>query len=396
MPDRRRPAVKAGGHDAGILPQIRFLVFGKGPGPPALPRWRRGGRPVFPDAETAPQAGFGDGLGKGRLAPGLEADAHGGGAMFFHDHDYEPALLQAALSGPPSMSARRAACGRIARCARRWPRGGRGGRYRAACLALRADPFGADAHAGGLGAGGCAEPRADAAAGMSLMSCWPPGSRGASGRRIAVGAACGRPLVAHALAAARPPGARMRLAVVAAPRSRISPGRQGLRRCPCRRAARAGRQPDRRAGASAQGWHHPAAGGSGGHAVGAGRGSARAAGAGWDQAACVTCDGVPGPPAVFPQGMFDALARLSGDRGAGALLRQIPRRAPSGPCRRASARCRYARRSALSARAAWRRSRRHGASRTRLSDECPGPARYPAAMIPANGDEACPTARPAR
>ena len=43
-----------------------------------------------------------------------------------------------------------------------------------------------------------------------------------------------------------------------------------------------------------------------------------------DQAACAACDDIPMPPALFPAAMFDALAALSGDRGAGRLLRAIP------------------------------------------------------------------------
>jgi len=42
------------------------------------------------------------------------------------------------------------------------------------------------------------------------------------------------------------------------------------------------------------------------------------------EAACAACAEVPMPPAVFPAAMFDMLASLAGDRGAGALLRDIP------------------------------------------------------------------------
>lgn len=134
----------------------------------------------------------------------------------------------------------------------------------------------------------------------------------------------GRPLVAHALAAARLPGARMRLAVVAAPEVADIARQAGFATLSL---PPGGAQADsltaglahlRKAGITRllvvlgdMPW------------VQAGDLRALLALAG-DQAACVTCDGVPGPPAVFPQGMFDALARLSGDRGAGALLRQIP------------------------------------------------------------------------
>ena len=43
-----------------------------------------------------------------------------------------------------------------------------------------------------------------------------------------------------------------------------------------------------------------------------------------DSAGCAACGNTPMPPALFPAAMFDALAGLSGDRGAGALLRNIP------------------------------------------------------------------------
>ncbi len=45
---------------------------------------------------------------------------------------------------------------------------------------------------------------------------------------------------------------------------------------------------------------------------------------GKDQAACAALGATPMPPALFPARMFDALAGLSGDRGAGRLLQAIP------------------------------------------------------------------------
>lgn len=45
---------------------------------------------------------------------------------------------------------------------------------------------------------------------------------------------------------------------------------------------------------------------------------------GKDQAACAALGATPMPPALFPARMFDALAGLSGDRGAGRLLQSIP------------------------------------------------------------------------
>ncbi|OCX61178.1 hypothetical protein BFP70_17205 [Thioclava sp. SK-1] len=41
-------------------------------------------------------------------------------------------------------------------------------------------------------------------------------------------------------------------------------------------------------------------------------------------AACFQLNAIPLPPAVFPQSQFAALADITGDRGAGALLRAIP------------------------------------------------------------------------
>lgn len=43
-----------------------------------------------------------------------------------------------------------------------------------------------------------------------------------------------------------------------------------------------------------------------------------------DRAACAASGDIPMPPAVFPDAMFGALALLSGDRGAGALLQEVP------------------------------------------------------------------------
>ena len=42
------------------------------------------------------------------------------------------------------------------------------------------------------------------------------------------------------------------------------------------------------------------------------------------EAACATDGTTPLPPAAFPEEMFAALAGAQGDRGAGALLREIP------------------------------------------------------------------------
>ncbi|WP_142663874.1 nucleotidyltransferase family protein [Paracoccus laeviglucosivorans] len=42
------------------------------------------------------------------------------------------------------------------------------------------------------------------------------------------------------------------------------------------------------------------------------------------QASCAQLNGQPMPPAVFPASWFDRLERTSGDRGASAMLRDIP------------------------------------------------------------------------
>lgn len=43
-----------------------------------------------------------------------------------------------------------------------------------------------------------------------------------------------------------------------------------------------------------------------------------------DRAASAVLEGVPMPPAIFPARLFGALLALGGDRGAGALLRDLP------------------------------------------------------------------------
>ncbi|WP_207101131.1 nucleotidyltransferase family protein [Paracoccus shandongensis] len=44
-----------------------------------------------------------------------------------------------------------------------------------------------------------------------------------------------------------------------------------------------------------------------------------------DRPACAWKDGMPMPPAIFPPGWRPRLMTLQGDRGAGALLRELPR-----------------------------------------------------------------------
>lgn len=43
-----------------------------------------------------------------------------------------------------------------------------------------------------------------------------------------------------------------------------------------------------------------------------------------DQPACMSSDGTPMPPAIFPAQMLDTLMTMTGDHGAGRLLRHIP------------------------------------------------------------------------
>lgn len=46
-----------------------------------------------------------------------------------------------------------------------------------------------------------------------------------------------------------------------------------------------------------------------------------------DQPACVWAENAPTPPAIFPRSWFPHLTALTGDRGAGTLLRDIPAKA---------------------------------------------------------------------
>lgn len=89
-----------------ILPDIRFIVFGKGPEAVAFSRMTAGaGYETFlssPDPETLELAGGGPILPlpfplRGRPAD-LPADRHTAVVLFFHDHDHEPAILLGALA----------------------------------------------------------------------------------------------------------------------------------------------------------------------------------------------------------------------------------------------------------------------------------------------------------
>lgn len=85
-----------------LLPELRFLIFGKGPETRALAQMARAAgylTEVFsPDPETL------EGLPDARLTPGTDwpegvrIDPRTAVTLFFHDHDREPPLLARALS----------------------------------------------------------------------------------------------------------------------------------------------------------------------------------------------------------------------------------------------------------------------------------------------------------
>ncbi|WP_176715599.1 XdhC family protein [Thioclava sp. SK-1] len=86
-----------------LLPPLRMLVFGKGPEPITFAAMARAsGHQVMlfsHDDETRAQVPGAHALGRGWPAQ-LRVDARCAVAMFFHDHDREPELLQAALQTP--------------------------------------------------------------------------------------------------------------------------------------------------------------------------------------------------------------------------------------------------------------------------------------------------------
>lgn len=87
-----------------IRPQIRFVVFGKGPEGACFARLaQKAGYPVdlhSPDPETLEAAGFGQELIGSSWPDTPTPDAYTAVTAFFHDHDREPALLAAALESP--------------------------------------------------------------------------------------------------------------------------------------------------------------------------------------------------------------------------------------------------------------------------------------------------------
>ncbi|VDC25011.1 XdhC family protein [Pseudogemmobacter humi] len=110
-----------------ILPDIRFIVFGKGPEAVAFSRMTAGaGYETFlssPDDETLALAGE-EGIrplpfpfGAGPAA--LPADRHTAVTLFFHDHDHEPGILLGALASEAfyigAQGSRRTAAQRLGR-----------------------------------------------------------------------------------------------------------------------------------------------------------------------------------------------------------------------------------------------------------------------------------------
>lgn len=123
----RRPALlQLGPLVLDIQPQLRVLAFGKGPELRLFSALAgAAGYPVesfSPDDETL--AGLDRGQRMiGRAWPeGLRADARTAVALFFHDHDWEPALLQAALASPALYVGAQVVCALIRPAATRWRR----------------------------------------------------------------------------------------------------------------------------------------------------------------------------------------------------------------------------------------------------------------------------------
>ena len=101
----RRPAMlRLGPLMLDLQPQLRVLAFGKGPELRLFSALAAAaGYPVesfSPDAETLAGLAHGQVLASKDWPDGLKADARTAVALFFHDHDWEPRLLQAALESP--------------------------------------------------------------------------------------------------------------------------------------------------------------------------------------------------------------------------------------------------------------------------------------------------------
>ena len=95
-------ASDGGGMALVIRPQIRFVVFGKGPEAACCALLAKGaGYPVellSPDLETLAKAGFGRQLSSVLWPENLSLDSRTAVLLFFHEHDHEPALLEVALN----------------------------------------------------------------------------------------------------------------------------------------------------------------------------------------------------------------------------------------------------------------------------------------------------------
>lgn len=122
----RRPALlRLGPLLLDLQPQLRVLAFGKGPELRLFSALAAAaGYPVesfSPDAETLAGLAQGQVLTSKDWPEGLKADARTAVTLFFHDHDWEPRLLQAALASPAlyvgaqgSLRAHQARCAELA------------------------------------------------------------------------------------------------------------------------------------------------------------------------------------------------------------------------------------------------------------------------------------------
>ena len=122
----RRPALlRLGPLVLDLQPQLRVLAFGKGPELRLFSALAAAaGYPVesfSPDAETLAGLAHGQVLASKDWPEGLKADARTAVTLFFHDHDWEPRLLQAALASPAlyvgaqgSLRAHQARCAELA------------------------------------------------------------------------------------------------------------------------------------------------------------------------------------------------------------------------------------------------------------------------------------------
>ena len=122
----RRPAMlRLGPLMLDLQPQLRVLAFGKGPELRLFSALAAAaGYPVesfSPDAETLAGLAHGQVLASKDWPDGLKADARTAVTLFFHDHDWEPRLLQAALASPAlyvgaqgSLRAHQARCAELA------------------------------------------------------------------------------------------------------------------------------------------------------------------------------------------------------------------------------------------------------------------------------------------